>query len=203
MSKKLTVGIFLFEEVEVLDFAGPFEVFSVASEIHDYTLFDVFTFSEEKAPVLAVNGLSVNPDHDFDSAPAADLLIVPGGNGTRKLVEDPAVMEQFKRMYEASQLTMTVCSGARLPGVSGLLEGKPFCTHMAVYDHMSTLAPTAIPQPQLRYVQSSEKLYTSGGISAGIDLSFFLLEKLCGEEVVRKTAEYMEYRHTDDTANVV
>ena len=178
-------------------------MFSVASEIHDCSLFDVYTCAKEKAPVAAVNGLSVNPDHDFASAPPADLLIIPGGNGTRKLVEDPVVMEQFKQMYAASQLTMTVCSGARLPGVSGLLDGKPFCTHMGVYDHMATLAPKAIPQPQLRYVQSSEKLYTSGGISAGIDLSFFLLDQLCGEEVVANTAGYMEYRQTDDTANVV
>ncbi|MEL7145589.1 MAG: DJ-1/PfpI family protein [Bacteroidota bacterium] len=203
MSKKMTVGIFLFEEVEVLDFAGPFEVFSVASEVHNFSLFDVFTFGKEQKPTLAVNGLSVNPDYDFDTVPKADLLIIPGGNGTRKLAEDAVVLNKFRQMYEESQLTMTVCSGARLAGVTGLLDDKPFCTHMGVYDHMKTLVPAARPQPQLRYVQSSEKLYTSGGISAGIDLSFFLLGKLCGEEVVRKTAQYMEYRQTEETANFV
>ena len=203
MSKKLTVGIFLFDEVEVLDFAGPFEVFSVASEVHDFSLFDVFTFAKHKAPVTAVNGLSVNPDYDMHSAPPIDVFIMPGGNGTRKLIEDQEVTDRFEELYATSQFTMTVCSGVRLPGITGMLDYRAFCTHMGVYEHMAELAPDALPKPELRYVQSSDKLYTSGGISAGIDLSFHILGKIYGPSVVEKTAQYMEYKVTDDTANIV
>ncbi|MGB3463961.1 MAG: DJ-1/PfpI family protein [Cyclobacteriaceae bacterium] len=193
MSKQ-SVGILLFDNVEVLDFAGPFEVFSVASELHNYELFDVFTFAKTKEPVIAVNGLSVNPKYTLTDLPAIDILIIPGGDGTKKLIKDQELIRQINKIIDQASLTMTVCSGARVPALLGRLNGKPFCTHHEVFEAVNDLAPTAIPKPDLRYVQSDESLYTSGGISAGIDLSFHLLHKLHGREVVDHTAKYMEYR---------
>lgn len=192
--KKKNVGILLFDDAEVLDFAGPFEVFSVASEVHNYSLFDVFTFAKIESPITAVNGLSVNPKYSFENVPTIDILIVPGGNGSRELIKDQEVLDKIAAIHQQDELTMTVCSGSRVPAVLGWLSEKPYCTHHLVYEHMQELAPSAIPKKELRYVQSDRHLYTSGGISAGIDLSFFLLEKLFGKSVVLNTAEYMEYR---------
>ena len=192
--KKLKAGIFLFNNVEVLDFAGPFEVFSVASELHDHQLFEVFTFAKKKEPVLAVNGLSVNPAYDFLSVPDTDLLIIPGGDGTNQLIQDSELIRELGIKGGKALVTMTVCSGARVPAVLGWLANKPYCTHHLVYESIQQLAPSSKAQRDLRYVQSDEKLYTSGGISAGIDLSFHILHNLYGSDVVRKTAEYMEYR---------
>lgn len=191
---KKSVGILLFNEAEVLDFAGPFEVFSVASEVHDYSLFEVFTFAKTNEPIIAVNGLSVNPKYSFSNVPNIDILIVPGGNGSRELIKDHEILNKIDTIQQDTELTMTVCSGSRVPAILGLLKQKPYCTHHQVYEHMQELEPTAQPQKELRFTQSDERLYTSGGISAGIDLSFHLLEKLCGKEVVLKTAKYMEYR---------
>ena len=193
MTKK-NIGILLFDDAEVLDFAGPFEVFSVASEVHNYSLFNVFTFAKTNESITAVNGLSVNPKYNFAEVPEIDILIVPGGNGSNELIKDQEILDKIATIHSKNELTMTVCSGSRVPAILGLLKRKPYCTHHQVYENMQELEPTARPQKELRYTQSDDRLYTSGGISAGIDLSFHILEKLCGNEVVIKTAHYMEYR---------
>lgn len=189
---KKNVGILLFEEAEVLDFAGPFEVFSVSSELNNFSLFNVFTVAKNTKPILAVNGLSVNPKYSFENCPDMDILIVPGGSGTRAQMKEIETLEWIKRGYENSELTLSICSGARLFGVLGLLDNKPYCTHAEVYEHMQEIVPTGIPQYSKRFV-NAEKLYTSGGISAGIDLSFHIVERIYGKEIARRTAEYMEY----------
>jgi len=190
---KRVVGIFIFDGAEVLDFAGPFEVFSVASELHDYRLFEVVTIAKEAAPVTAVNGLSVNPHHSFATAPKLDLLIIAGGSGTRALLQDQATLDWIDHTCDQTPLVASICSGARLLGRLGFLDNKPYCTHHAVYEHMAELVPTGLPQPDFRFVESNDNMYTSGGISAGIDLSFHLLEKLHGPQVADTTAGYMEY----------
>ncbi|WP_340201792.1 DJ-1/PfpI family protein [Ascidiimonas sp. W6] len=189
---KLNVAIFIFEEAEVLDFAGPFEVFAVASELYDHTLFNVFTLAKTKDPIRAVNGLSVNPDHTFETAPEIHILIVAGGNGTNALIKDKALMDKVKKVHASTKYTASICSGSRVLAVIGVLEGMPYCTHHQVYDDMATLVPSGSPQKSMRYTGSG-KIYTSGGISAGIDLSFHLVEKIYGKEVVQQTANYMEY----------
>jgi transcriptional regulator GlxA family with amidase domain len=190
---KRTVAILIFDDAEVLDFAGPFEVFSVTSQLNNYEPFEVFTVAKSKHPVTAVNGLSVNPDYDFKNHPPIDILIVAGGQGTRSVLQDATVMQWVGKVHATTQITASICSGARILGKLGLLNGKPFCTHQGVYEHMKVLVPSAIPQPDKRFVQTSDKVYTSGGISAGIDLSFHLVEKLLGKEVAKATADYMEY----------
>ncbi len=190
---KKSVGIFIFDEAEVLDFAGPFEVFSVASEVHDFSLFDVCTIGQTTDKIRAVNGLSVNPDFGFNNHPPLDILIIAGGSGTRALMDNPIVMDWLRKVIPTTQITMSICSGARLLGLLGYLNDAPYCTHHQVYDHMKEIVPNGQPQTQLRYVQSSERIYTSGGISAGIDLSFHIVGKIYDEKVVKATAEYMEY----------
>lgn len=192
MDKKRNVGILIFDEAEVLDFAGPFEVFAVTSELNNYELFDVFTVGESKESIRAVNGLSVNPTYDFDSCPPIDILIISGGSGSRLLMENKKVLDWVKKVDENTEYTLSICSGSRIPAVLGMLDGKPYCTHHLVYEHMQELVPSGTPLKGKRYVGTG-KLYTSGGISAGIDLSFQIVEKLHGKEIAEKTANYMEY----------
>jgi len=193
MVKKRNVGIFIFDRAEVLDFAGPFEVFSVASEMHNHNLFDVFTVGEQLNPVSAVNGFSVNPTYDFNTCPHIDILIIPGGFGTRQQIENTSVLNWINDTHQETDYTLSVCSGSTLLGVLGILDGQAYCTHREVYDRMQTIVPTGTPQKDKRFV-GFDKVFTSAGISAGIDLSFHIIEMLSGKEISAKTAQYMEYK---------
>jgi transcriptional regulator GlxA family with amidase domain len=199
-TKKRNVGILIFDEAEVLDFAGPFEVFAVASQLNDHQLFDVFTVSKDARPISAVNGLSVNAKYTFANCPRIDVLIIAGGSGSRMHLNDAETLNWTRKVHQTTEYTASICSGARLLAGLNLLNGKPYCTHHQVYEHMQELAPTAIPQKDKRFIQSDERIYTSGGISAGIDLSFHIVEKLLGKNVAQTTAEYMEYRLSDSYA---
>jgi len=192
MSKKRNIGIFIFDEAEVLDFAGPFEVFGVTSELNSHELFNIFTVGERLDPISAVNGLSVDPTYDFVNCPPIDILIISGGSGSRQQIQHLQVLDWVKEVHQKTEYTLSICSGSRLLGVLGLLDKQPYCTHHQVFDHMAELVPTGLPQKDKRYVNSG-KIYTSGGISAGIDLSFHLIELLHGKEIAEKTATYMEY----------
>ncbi len=190
---KKNVAILVFKDAEVLDFAGPFEVFSVASQITDEQLFNVFTVSKEKGLVKSINGLAVNAEHSFRSAPVIDILIVAGGTGTRNLIEDKAYLNWIRKVHQQAEMTLSICSAARIMGRLGLLDGVKYVTHHEVYDHVMEIAPKGIPVKGRRFIKGG-KLYSSGGISAGIDLSFHIVEKLHGKKIARKTAAYMEYQ---------
>ncbi len=188
-----TVGIYLFDEVEVMDFAGPFEVFSVASQIQEYKNFKVFTFSDKGESIKAVNGLSINPDLALEQVDRFDYLVIPGGQGSNYVIEKPIVMEQLDGLIKSSNWTMSVCSGSRILGKLGYLENSPYCTHHSVYADMSEIVPSGDPHPDLRFVKANDQIFTSAGISAGIDLSFQLLKDTWGEDIAQETAKYMEY----------
>ena len=192
MSKKRNVGIFVFDDAEVLDFAGPFEVFAVTSELNKHELFHVFTIAESPKPISAVNGLSVNPTYAFSNCPPIDILILSGGSGSRQQMHNKTVLNWIQETHQKTEYTLSICSGSRLLGVLGLLDHKPYCTHHQVYDHMAEIVPTGLPQKEKRYTNFG-KTFTSGGISAGIDLSFHLVELLHGTQVAEATATYMEY----------
>lgn len=190
---KKNVGILIFENAEVLDFAGPFEVFSVTSQINGYESFNVFTVAKDDVIISAVNGLLVKPNYTITNHPDIDILIIAGGQGTRKLLDDSELLEWVRKIHSSNELTLSIYTGAGVLAKLGLLEGKPYCTHQSVYDFIGDMVPTAIPQKEKRFVQSAEKIYTAGGISAGIDLSFHIVEILLGKETAIETAEYMEY----------
>lgn len=189
---KRNVGILIFDDAEVLDFAGPFEVFAVASEVHNYELFNVFTVAKDDKPIVAVNGLSVNPRYNFSNSPKIDVLIISGGAGTRSVMNDAEILKWVSETNNVSEITASICSGARILAKLNLLDNKKYCTHKGAYDHMKKIVPSGIPQPNKRFV-SDGKIFTSGGISAGIDLSFHILEILYDKTVVNQTAGYMEY----------
>lgn len=187
------LGILIFDDVEVLDFAGPFEVFSVANELSNYTLLNVHTFSYNTLPLFARNGLKVVPDHALNTLPQLDYLVIPGGDGTKKVVQNDSFIEDIKQRILSSEWTMTVCSGSRILGKAGLLDQRPYCTHHGVYESIQEMVPSAIPKQELRYIQTDTRLWTAAGISAGIDLALHLTEVTFGKELALATAKYMEY----------
>lgn len=187
------LGIFIFDEVEVLDFAGPFEVFSVGSQLTDYSLLKVFTFGVDDSLVQTKNGLQIKPDFGISKLPKLDFLVLPGGDGSKMVIQDQNLLDILKPKIQDSDWTMSVCSGSRILGKTGFLDHKPYCTHHEVFESMKEIAPSGIPKPELRFVQSDEKIWTAAGISAGIDLALYLLKKTYGEELALKTAKYMEY----------
>ena len=190
---KRNVGILVFDNAEVLDFAGPFEVFSVTLLPDNVKPFDVFCVAKNDNIISAVNGLQVKANYTVHNHPPIDILIISGGWGIRGVLDDPEIMEWIKNTIENCGLTLSICSAALALAKLGLLEGKPFCTHMDVYGSMYQIDPTAIPQKDKRFTRSDEKIYTSGGISAGIDLSFHIIETLFSRETALDTADYMEY----------
>ena len=187
-----TVAIFLFPDVEVLDFAGPYEVFAVTNELNDRRLFRTVTVAAEPGPVRARNGLGVLPDLTFADCPAPDLLVVPGGLGTRPLLGRPEVVAWIAEKAATAEITASVCTGSLLLAKAGLLAGRRATTHHLRFDLLRELAPDAIVLPDRRWLDEG-RVATSAGISAGIDLSLHLVARLHGAEVAARTARYMEY----------
>jgi transcriptional regulator GlxA family with amidase domain len=185
--------------VEVLDFAAPYEVFSrtrvepgVASRMNeDSAPFRVFTVAKTPGVVTAVGGLRVTPDHGFADHPPIDLLVVPGGFGVRPLLEDAAALDWIGRTARAASTVTSVCTGAWLLARTGLLAGKRATSHWAGLDRLGELDPTIQVQRNVRFVDDG--VITSAGVTAGLDMSLHVVEKLCGREVADETARYIEY----------
>jgi transcriptional regulator GlxA family with amidase domain len=186
------VGFFLFNDLELLDFAGPFEVFSVTSELNHNELFNAFTVSQDGGAIRTVNGVKILPDFAFDKHPAIDILVIPGGVGTKSEMEKDEVLAWVAKHYYNAQITCSVCSGARILAQLGLLDGIPSTTHHEVIEEIRAIAPKATVLKDERYVDQG-KIMTSAGISAGIDLSLHVVEALYGKRYADRTAVYMEY----------
>jgi transcriptional regulator GlxA family with amidase domain len=185
-------AIVLFDEVEVLDFAGPFEVFSVTGRRRKLEPFDVYTVAERLAPVSARNGLSLNPRHSFADCPPPDILVIPGGYGTRREMKNPMMLEWLARTAPGCELILSVCTGALVLGAAGLLDGREATTHFLAFDELRAVAPHATVREGQRIVDNGN-LVLSAGVSAGIDMSLHVVARLLGVEVARETAHYMEY----------
>ncbi len=189
---KRNLAILIFDDVEVLDFAAPFEVFAVTSELNNYEPFNVFLVAETQRIFKAVNGLRVVPDYEISNCPSPDILVVPGGVGTRHQMNNQKLITWIKQVSDRAELVMSICTGARLLAKAGLLDGLEITTHHEVYDELRQLVPTATVNERKRFVDRGQ-IITTGGISAGIDGSLYVVNKLLGQEIVRKTAIYMEY----------
>ncbi|MGH7964582.1 MAG: DJ-1/PfpI family protein [Candidatus Binatia bacterium] len=196
MSRK-QVGILLFENIEVLDFCGPFEVFSVARlneerRREELSPFNVFLVAETKEPVITTGGMKVLPDYDLDDCPALDVLVVPGGWGTRKEMNNERLLRWIADRSRQIEILTSVCTGALLLGKAGLLDGKRATTHWRSLDWMQELFPRTAVEKQLHVVED-DALLTSAGISAGIDMALKVVSRYFGEAIARATAKHMEY----------
>ena len=193
------VAILIFDDVEVLDFCGPFEVFSVTGRRDDSNPFNVYTVAE-RTPVRARNALSINPHYTFDTCPQPDILVVPGGGGkradgtpfgSRKEMHNETLLGWLKALSPQTERVLSVCTGALVLAKAGLVEGAATTHHLA-FDELRRVAPNADIREGERVVDSGKVIF-SGGISAGIDASFYLVSKLLGKDAALETAAYMEY----------
>lgn len=196
-SMRRNVAILLFDEVEVLDFAGPFEVFAVADELSGGSLFNVGTVAESPGTVRARNGLKIVPDFTLESTPTPQLLIIPGGAGTRPLLRKPSVLEWIRRRAATAEHTASVCTGALVLAKAGLLGGLRATTHHENFAELAQLAPATTIDETARFTDNG-RILTSAGISAGVDLSLHLVARLHGDLVAVQTARYMEYPWRND-----
>ncbi len=205
--KRKRVGIVLFPDAEVLDFCGPFEVFSVTrlnEELRreDPSPFEVVLVAEKAGPVLTTGGMKVIPDHTLDDCPPLDILVVPGGWGTRAQRTNPRLVSWIGERAKQVETLTSVCTGSLLLGQAGLLDGRRATTHWRALDLMRELFPAVKVEDKLHVVEEGNVL-TSAGISAGIDMALRVVAREHGETVARNTARNMEYRYPDDNTRRV
>jgi transcriptional regulator GlxA family with amidase domain len=199
------VAIVIFDDMEVLDFAGPFEVFSVAGRNEQVKPFDVKLVAQDPGLIRARNEFCVMPHSTFEDCPQQDILIVPGGGGhradgtpfgTRKEMNNPAMLEFIQHLNISTELTLSVCTGALVLARAGLLEGLRATTHHGAFDQLRAVAPNTTVLEGVKMVDAG-RIVTSGGISAGIDMSLGVVARLLGRDVALETAQYMEYDWTE------
>lgn len=186
------IAILIFDGVEVLDFAGPYESFATAGRIDDSGLFNVYTVSEKPGPIAARDNLSINPQYNFSDAPHTDILLVPGGPGTEKEIFNDILIDWIKSTSQEVELLLSVCDGAVVLGKAGLLENLSATTHHLDFERLREVAPNTLIKETDRIVDNG-RIITSAGVSAGIDMSLYVVSKLLGKDWAAKTARLMEY----------
>ncbi len=189
------VAILIFDEVEVLDFCGPLEVFGVAGRRSLPEMpFNVYTVAQENRLIKARNNLIVQPNYTFADCPQPDMLLIPGGYGTRQQQHNETLLAWIKAQFDSLELLLSVCTGSLILGRTGLLDGLQATTHWAAMDELREAAPNSIICPDDRWVDNG-KIVTSAGVSAGIDMALYVVGRLHGAEVANGTARTMQYDH--------
>jgi transcriptional regulator GlxA family with amidase domain len=201
------VGILVFPNVEVLDFCGPFEVFSVTRlneerRREEPSPFEVVLVAEQEGPVVATGGLRVIPDYTLENCPPLDILVVPGGWGTRKEITNTRLLAWIAERGRQVETLTSVCTGAMLLGHAGLLDGRRATTHWRSLNWMRESFPAVTVEDRLHVVEDGHIL-TSAGISAGLDMALRVVARYYGEAVARATARNMEYPFPDDNTRRV
>jgi len=195
--QRITTGIVIFDQIEVLDFCGPFEVFGVTrlneeKRREEPSPFQPIIVAGTTEPVTTAGGIRVIPDYSLDSCPELDILVVPGGWGVRKQMENRALLQWLNTRGKAVQTLAAVCTGSMLLGAAGLLSGRHATTHWRSLDWMQTSFPdVTVERDQHLVIDGS--LITSAGISAGIDMALTVVGIYCGSAVASATARHMEY----------
>jgi transcriptional regulator GlxA family with amidase domain len=186
----ITYGVLLFEDVEELDFVGPWEVFMVSSMLREHQDHAVL-IAERTEPVRCVNTMRVLPDHTFEDHPALDVLLVPGGRGTRDQMDNAVLIDWIRSTSATVDWTTAVCTGAFLLHRAGLAAGRRITTHRLFHDSLQARGDVTVVTGS-RYVVDGD-LVTSQGISAGIDMALWLVGALHGRDHARRVREHMQY----------
>ncbi|BBI34041.1 DJ-1/PfpI family protein [Cohnella abietis] len=185
------VAIFVFDGVEILDFTGPFEVFITGSNRGQD--FNVYTVAELENPVNALGNLSINASYTINNCPRTDILIVPGGRGARHEMHNETITNWIKEVSNEAELVFSVCTGALILAKANLLDGLKITTNRLAMNELREVAPqSAEIIENVRYVDNG-KIILSAGISAGIDASLYVIEKLLGKDRALEAARIMEY----------
>ncbi|HME93556.1 MAG TPA: DJ-1/PfpI family protein [Methylomirabilota bacterium] len=195
------VAVVLFEGFTVLDVYGPVQAFaSVRLPRPDgawHRLFEIVTIAEKAGPVKSGEGPTTHADHAFADAPAYDVLLVPGGFGTRKAVNNTALLLALTAASRAATVTTTVCTGSALLARTGLMDNRPATSNKVAWDWVVQQGPRVRWQRQARWVDDGD-LVTSSGVSAGIDMTLSVVARLHGADMARQAARFMEYVWHED-----
>ncbi|HEY3083242.1 MAG TPA: DJ-1/PfpI family protein [Chloroflexota bacterium] len=195
----LKAAVLVFPDVEVLDFAGPFEVLASArapgseERRERARAFEVFTVAARGDPITCRGGLVVQPNRTFADCPPVDVVVVPGGYGVLQAIEDAETRRWVREAATGARITASVCTGAFLLASAGLLDGQPATTHWAEIEAMRERFPRVQVRDDYRVVETG-RVITSAGVSAGLDMALHLIGRLFGREAARETARSIEYR---------
>ena len=198
------VGIVLFEDIEVLDFCGPFEVFSATrlneeSRREEPSPFEVLLVAERPGPVTTSGGMTVLPQYLFDNCPRLDVVVAPGGWGTRRELKNPVMLGWLRDRAAEAETVTAVCTGSMLLGFAGLLDGLHATTHWRSLDWMRDSLPSVTVEYDKHFVEDG-RMFASAGISAGIDMALKVVARYFGEEIARATARHMEFPYPENDA---
>jgi transcriptional regulator GlxA family with amidase domain len=186
-----TIAIFLFEGAEELDFAGPWEVLAAWSKFWPEEA-TVFTVAETEGPITCAKGLRVLADYTWDGAPDFDVLLYPGGQGTRAQLGREEIRAWVREAKEKGVLMTSVCTGALVYADTGLLDGRPATTHWASLDLLESLGKDINVRKDDRFVDDGDVI-TSAGVSAGIDMALHLVARLHSSERAKEVRRYIQY----------
>jgi transcriptional regulator GlxA family with amidase domain len=187
----ITIGVLLFEDVEELDFVGPWEVFTGARMGKPGAL-EVVSVAERSDPLRCAKGMRVIPDHCFEDAPALDVVLVPGGQGTRKEIDNPVLIAWLRRVGARCTWITSVCTGSLLLHGAGFTSGRRITTHWNFVSTLRERAKDATVLEGVRYVQDGN-LVTAAGVSAGIDMALWLVGQIFDPAYARTVQRYIQY----------
>jgi transcriptional regulator GlxA family with amidase domain len=190
---RIPVAVLVSSDAQVIDFAGPWEVFqdvhvsARGTTMDEQMPFQLFTVAQSTRPIRASGGLRIVPDYDFASAPAAKLIVIPAQSRPTD-----ATKEWLKKSASQSDVTMSVCTGAFVLGSAGMLSGQAATTHHDFYDKFAEQFPDVHLKRGVRFVEN-DKISTAGGLTSGIDLALHVVERYFGADVAQQTASFMEH----------
>jgi transcriptional regulator GlxA family with amidase domain len=192
-TERISIGIALFDGAEELDWAGPWEVLSYWARRHPEDGVHVFTVARDNArPIECAKGLRVLADHSWESAPKIDVLVYPGGQGTRALIGDEEVRAWVRSVHERARLTTSVCTGAFVLADAGLLKGRAATTHWDDFEELLAIDDSIQARREDRFVDEGD-IITAAGISAGIDMALHLIVRLHSEDRAREIKRRIQY----------
>ncbi len=184
------IAVVLFDDAEELDFAGPWEVFTMLRHVIDDAP-RVFTVSQDGGPVTCAKGLRVQADHSFDNCPQADVVVIPGGSGTRRERDNATMLDFIRRLDKDAEVVTSVCTGSFILASAGLLDGRRATTHWASIGNLQKYENVQVVDVD-RYVDEGH-VVTASGVSAGIDMALYLIGRLWSPKTARSVQKNMEY----------
>jgi transcriptional regulator GlxA family with amidase domain len=187
----MRIAIAVFEGAEELDFAGPWEVLAAWHFLYPDDV-EVVTVGEDTAPVSCAKGMQVVADVAWDGLGDVDVLVYPGGRGTRAQLGDEKIRERLRSLERRGTLMTSVCTGALVYADAGLLDGRPATTYWSAFDELLPLGRDITPRPDNRFVDDGDVI-TAAGVSAGIDMALHLVGRLGSPEKAREVRRYIQY----------
>jgi transcriptional regulator GlxA family with amidase domain len=187
----MRIAIAVFEDAEELDFAGPWEVLAAWRFLYPDEV-DVVMVGDTTEPVTCAKGMRVVPDVNWQDLGDVDVLVYPGGKGTRAQVGDEGIRERLRSLKQRGTLMTSVCTGALVYADAGLLDGRPATTYWSAFDELLPLGRDIDPRPDDRFVDDDDVI-TAAGVSAGIDMALHLVARLGSPEKAREVRRYIQY----------